>query len=985
MPTRIHAAALLLAAASSAAWGQPGRILVLDDFEPPAAGMRWSPALQTAAGPASHGAGSARLTFQRGAAEAAATGFPNDWRAFDRLLFDIHATHEGIRTLTLRIHDREGGERSDYFEARAKIAVQKGWNHVEVRLAGMQAASWDRDINLAAIRRITLAAERVPLPWTLHVDNFRLAAGAEPPSSASRTEPQNTVTVIRNRFFEVRQVARPEEVPESADVRRLRAAAAGELERFNAALRAARLQGIDTIYPERFLVAADLGLYVRPRLPWFNNDEQKTALFTAVAAGLAQGRRELEDEIDGAVRHPHADDTRPAEALVPPYPAALKGSPAKGWFYRDSEGRPMAVISLHSSSRALERFFATPYQHIESYTVGGGSRWNIEQSPVWEAFHKHADAKRVGWDGWCGHLIRDIHSMGGSKIDNTVICLESPHIREAIDRYIRLHTPRLHENPQLLYDIMAYELMYICYCDRSQRMFREYIAKKHGTLEQANAVYGAAYKGFGEITAPPVKNSRPLQGTNRALWYDWARFNQDRFTDHLLWVRSRIRQLSPDVPLAAGGSSSMLAGRTGTTGIDEERIVNEVGDLIIHEGAGSTLGMDLQLALSETPKPLADPEMSLRSVHDLLPHLLHGKSVMQFFHWPAQPQNEYFSMNGSSLAHSWRHSVTDIAELIRATLDGRRLAVEVEAFVETPAEAAILYSQTATLQLPPEMLTWSTTPYLAELRKAYDASLHLDAKVTFVTERQIRKGRLGRYRLVIVPGVRNLPGDVVEGLWRYAEAGGRILIVPESLLADEYNRPRDYLARLGVAIEKTLRPTAAAGGAMTQGYDQSFSEEMKITGEARAALEPAAAGHAAIESRGVRQEFRATGAATEFRYAGAGPAIVRVPMGRGAVWYSGASLEARGYARLLDRLFDDAGIHRPVRVRSETPGRWRIEARLAAGPRKLLYVVNHENAPVRLRLEAPAGWYTEIHDLRARREASEIAVPARQTGIYEFR
>ena len=62
---------------------------------------------------------------------------------------------------------------------------------------------------------------------------------------------------------------------------------------------------------------------------------------------------------------------------------------------------------------------------------------------------------------------------------------------------------------------------------------------------------------------PPVKNSRPLAGTNRGLWYDWARYNQDRFTDYLLWVRNQIRKIDTTVPLAAGGSSSMLAGRTG--------------------------------------------------------------------------------------------------------------------------------------------------------------------------------------------------------------------------------------------------------------------------------------------------------------------------------------------------------------------------------------------------------------------------------------
>ena len=167
-----------------------------------------------------------------------------------------------------------------------------------------------------------------------------------------------------------------------------------------------------------------------------------------------------------------------------------------------------------------------------------------------------------------------------------------------------------------------------------------------------------------------------------------------------------------------------------------------MGDLIIHEGGGSPMGMDLQLALSENKKPLADPEMSVGSVENLLPHFLHGKSVAQLYHWPAQPANEFYSNNRSSLAHSWSHPLPDIGGLLRVALDVRRLNKEVAAFADAPAEVAILYSQTATLQLPPEMLTWGSTPYLAELEKTYEAAQYLDARVTFVTERQALKGWL---------------------------------------------------------------------------------------------------------------------------------------------------------------------------------------------------------------------------------------------------
>ena len=243
--------------------------------------------------------------------------------------------------------------------------------------------------------------------------------------------------------------------------------------------------------------------------------------------------------------------------------------------------------------------------------------------------------------------------MGGKK-ENVVICLESPHIREAVERYIERESRQWLKNPDLLYNVMAYELQYICYCERSQQMFRNWLEDRHGSLERLNQAWGTQYGSFQEIAAPPVKHARPLPGTDRALWYDWAEFNQDRFSDYLVWVKSIVRRFDPVTPLAAGGSSSMLVGSNGTSGIDEEQIINRVDDVVIHEGSGSTFGMDLQLALSEQPKPLCDPEMNLGQVRYLLPHMLHGKSVMQLWHWPDQPPAEYPHLINDSPAHGWR-------------------------------------------------------------------------------------------------------------------------------------------------------------------------------------------------------------------------------------------------------------------------------------------------------------------------------------------
>jgi beta-galactosidase GanA len=354
-----------------------------------------------------------------------------------------------------------------------------------------------------------------------------------------------------------------------------------------------------------------------------------------------------------------------------------------------------------------------------------------------------------------------------------------------------------------------------------------------------------------------------------------------------------------------------------------------------------------------------------------------------------QPSNEFHSVNRSSLAHSPDYPLEDVGELLRAALDVRRLNKEVAAFVDVPAEVAILYSQTSTLQLPPEMLTWRTTPYLAELEKTYEAGQYLDARVTFVTERQILKGWLDRYKLLLVPAVRNLPAGVMERIWDYATAGGHVLIVPESFLGDEYNHARDYLARLGVTVRETRRPRPGNAGTMVQGYDQSFSQDVTFSNEGTVKLKPAAAGQGEMEAQGVRQIISAGGnAGTLFRYPDGNPAIVRSRLGQGAVYYAACSLERRGYARWLDAVFDEAGVRRPVRVRSlDAEGRWKIEARFAqSGGRKLLYVVNFNAAPAHLRVEASSGFFHSLRDLRESREirGREVTLPQGQTGIYEL-
>jgi hypothetical protein len=108
-------------------------------------------------------------------------------------------------------------------------------------------------------------------------------------------------------------------------------------------------------------------------------------------------------------------------------------------------------------------------------------------------------------------------------------------------------------------------------------------------------------------------------------------------------------------------------------------------------------------------------------------------------------------------------------------------------------------------------------------------------------------------------------------------------------------------------------------------------------------------------------------------------------MGTGAVNYIASSLEPLGYARLLDVLFTQAKVNRPVRVRADS--KWQIEARFAqSGRRRLLYISNFNTQPATLTLEAGAATIMSLHELRDDRAivGNQVTVPGRQTAIYEL-
>ena len=621
-------------------------------------------------------------------------------------------------------------------------------------------------------------------------------------------------------------------------------------------------------------------------------------------------------------------------------------------------------------------YFA-PFNHrLESYTVGGGSRYNIESSPVYEAFHKYPGTHRVGWDGWCGHLIKDRWAMGGKKED-VVICLESPHIRQAVLDYMKKHHSEWGKNPDLLYNIMAYELQYICYCEKSQQMFRDRLKTKYGKISSLNRIWDSQYQSFTDVKAPATHNARPVDEVNRAAWYDWACFNNRRFTDYLKWIKSEMRKFDPDIPICAGGTSSMLSSSNSVTGIDEEKIINEVDDVILNESGRSPIFSDLFLSLSEKKKVMADPEMG-GGVHGILLQFLHGKSDISKWWWASAPSSEYLHMNQSSLPHSKIISLSDINEVLRIGLDVRRLSSEIAEFIQPEPEVAILYSKTSIIQVPPHLVQAGRTPYIDAVYSVWEGSRFLGCRIGFVSEKQILAGKLAKFKLLIIPAAKYIIPDVATAIVSYIKEGGTVVVIPESFIFDQYARDNNMISELGITITDVTLPPVLGEGEKVQNYDQSFSQNIlygdvqkKITTLSKDIFENNTS-PLTLFSDGLVQSVDPGSHQVLAMFDDGKAAIVLAQIGNGALYYLAAPLKTPDYHLLLSPLAQKLGLKRPV-VGVDKSGKLVTGAEVRAVEREtdyLVYASNLTPEPVEFDLKG-AGEFVVITDLRSLQKVHE--------------
>jgi len=732
----------------------------------------------------------------------------------------------------------------------------------------------------------------------------------------------------------------------------------------------AKGRGVETAYAEIYPFVAQIAFQTRLVAVWQDRVQEQDRVLRFLLQAAKQADQELRQVLEGK------SPARP----VPPMPD-YGNLVIRDRYFRHSAAPVLLFGMLYNRKGPLMRWFTNSETDYGTQLVAGGTRHDVERQPIWQAYQTYPDTHRVGWAN-ADHIIRDRNSWEvlGPPVN---VCLESPHSREAVAKMIETFERAHAGESDHLVQNLGYEYTYVCYCDFSRRMWQEWLARKYGSMARANHAWGTHFNGFDEAPMPRPENA----ASNLALWFDWSSFNLYRFMEQIRWTRDQIRRWEPAKPLTVG-SPYFAFSPAFWTGVDEEELADSgITGVVLEENyILDTLMPEYLHALAGT-KPVMDFEYH-GEIREILPSFLHGDSAISMWWWndrkrwtPNEPINEW----ASSFPQSYTIPLRDIAKAMRDALDIRRLSREIAALGSAPRPVALLYSKTSMLQHPPEVSNDTDSfPYLSELRRIYRASQAVGIYVGITTEKKIEAGDLEQRKILVLPAAEFVPDHVASAVLRWVEGGGTLVVSPDSLLADEYAKPARTLGRLGLRLIRREPPRLTRSERFVTEYNFADLPRLPL---AQVDGRPYTAAGRALHAAGGRQVLECNAAAVTARFPDGSPALVRLPRGKGVIYWLAAPLDSGSWGHFLAHIAENAGLKPGLRVTQEggaaTP---EVELRATAFEgRRLAYLYNNSDQDLRLDLH-PDFEFEKCIDRRAEVPLSlrGLLLPAGETAILEF-
>ncbi len=357
----------------------------------------------------------------------------------------------------------------------------------------------------------------------------------------------------------------------------------------------------------------------------------------------------------------------------------------------------------------------------------------------------------------------------------------------------------------------------ICYCTHTKARFREWLQEKYGTIQALNESWGTEgpsdYNGFYEVN-PPTGCTRQRGGFNS--WEDFRAFMEWNLADHIKTADRIFKENGATQPTITemltginnGIDSWTLAEGTDIVGISlfgkptrMTALYMAVSDSMAKALGKSTFVVEAGGGSIKFDNPV-DPVVSAftPSADELKTTLLmragYGTKGVMFWCWRprlSDLEGNDFGMcrpDGKPLKRT--HEVGKLAE--------RMLELShIYANSQRTSDVAIFMSQKINHLMSAERMSDN---YLNGIKGAYFMLTDLHINSDFISEKEVLKGSLQKYKVLILPCTYIISEECAEAIAEFTKNGG--VVIADYILAEKRPGGVCYTNLPGAGFDKVF-------------------------------------------------------------------------------------------------------------------------------------------------------------------------------------
>jgi len=525
-------------------------------------------------------------------------------------------------------------------------------------------------------------------------------------------------------------------------------------------------------------------------------------------------------------------------------------------------------------------------------------------------------------------------------------CVTSPDLHSATERLVGAMAEHFGPNPNVIGWQFDNEFHRVCYCERCQKLFQDFLRERYGTLDNLNARWSTAY--WSQTYSAWEQIPIPIGLHNPGLMLEFKHFNTESYRKY---QHFQIEVLKPHLPEGVWTTHNFMKW---FTGYDHYQMSEDLDlaswDWYVGMGHNDYLSSgvlhDLVRGFKQQNFWLIETQpgtVNWKEINNSLDKgetramawhaVAHGADAVLYWQWRSalggQEQMHGTLVDQSGQPRPFYNEAQQIGQDFTA-------ASEFLAGSRVQASVAMLndYDSLWALQWQPHHRDFD---YVEHFTHYYRPLAGLNVAVDVLSAQGLGKDQsLTGYKLVIAPALLLQTEGMVAALQKYVSQGGHLVLTIRSGMKDEYNsllplrQPGRLAEMAGIEVEEyyALQEPVPVGGKLFAGESRLWAERLILIGDEKA--------------RTMAQYGKSNGWLDEQI------AITVHSYGKGLVYYVGAYLDETSQKTLLARMLKTAA----VTTISAPPG-IEISTRIRPGGEIVYIVINHTNALNTIRMPWP--------------------------------